>query len=109
VLITAGLGLASISLADSESRDCVIDRCAPRRAGNHRAVVGGYDVGSFVAQTLAAQRPYLVKALVVSPPLPGGGTRVLELNAVREFWYTSFHQLDLARDIVDGHPDAVRA
>jgi pimeloyl-ACP methyl ester carboxylesterase len=34
---------------------------------------------------------------------------VLELNAVREFWYTSFHQLDLARDIVDGHPDAVRA
>jgi pimeloyl-ACP methyl ester carboxylesterase len=73
------------------------------------AVFGGYDVGSFVAQTVAALRPDLVKALVISPPLPGGGQRVFELRAVREFWYTSFHQLDLARQIVDGRPDAVRA
>ena len=28
---------------------------------------------------------------------------------MREFWYTSFHQLDLARQIVDGRRDAVRA
>jgi pimeloyl-ACP methyl ester carboxylesterase len=74
-----------------------------------KAVFGGYDVGSFVAQSVAAVRPDLVKALVISPPLPGGGERVLELTSVREFWYTSFHQLDLARQIVDGRRDAVRA
>jgi pimeloyl-ACP methyl ester carboxylesterase len=72
-------------------------------------VVAGYDVGSFVSQTLAAMRPDLVKALVISPPLPGAGQRVLELTPVREFWYTSFHQLELARQLVDGKRDAVRA
>lgn len=74
-----------------------------------RAVVAGYDVGSFVSQTIAAIRPDLVKALVVSPPLPGAGKRVLELWAAKEFWYASFHQLDLARDLIDGKRDAVRA
>ena len=63
--------------------------------GLEGAVVAGYDVGSFVSQTIAAMRPQLVKALVVSPPLPGAGQRVLELGPVTEFWYTSFHQLDL--------------
>lgn len=72
-------------------------------------VVAGYDVGSFVSQTIAAMRPDLVKALVVSPPLPGAGLRVLELEPVKEFWYTSFHQLDLAQRLVDGNRDAVRA
>jgi pimeloyl-ACP methyl ester carboxylesterase len=73
------------------------------------AVVAGYDVGSFVSQSVAAMRPDLVKALVVSPPLPGAGRRVLELEPVKEFWYTSFHQLDLAQQLVDGNRDAVRA
>jgi pimeloyl-ACP methyl ester carboxylesterase len=62
-----------------------------------------------VSQTLAAMRPDLVKALVVSPHLPGAGKRVLELGPVKEFWYTSFHQLDLARQLIDGNRDAVRA
>jgi pimeloyl-ACP methyl ester carboxylesterase len=73
------------------------------------AVLAGYDVGSFVGQAVAAMRPDLAKALVISPPLPGAGRRVLELESAREFWYTSFHQLDLARQIVDGKRDAVRA
>jgi pimeloyl-ACP methyl ester carboxylesterase len=73
------------------------------------AVFVGYDVGSFVAQTVARTRPDLVKALVVSPPLPGAGERVLELRSFEEFWYTSFHRLTLAEEIVDGRPAAVRA
>lgn len=77
--------------------------------GIQDAVLGGYDVGSFVAQTVAAMRPDLVRALVVSPPLPGAGARVLELDPVKEFWYTSFHNLNLAGDLVDGRPEAVRA
>jgi pimeloyl-ACP methyl ester carboxylesterase len=72
------------------------------------AVVAGYDVGGAVSQTVAAMRPDLVMALVVSPHLPGAGKRVLELGSVKEFWYTSFHQLDLARQLIDGNPDAVR-
>jgi pimeloyl-ACP methyl ester carboxylesterase len=72
------------------------------------AVLGGFDVGSLTAQIVAATRPDLVKALVVSPPLPGGGERVLELTPVKEFWYTTFHQLDLVEKIVDGNATAVR-
>jgi pimeloyl-ACP methyl ester carboxylesterase len=73
------------------------------------AVVGGYDIGSRVAQTLARTRPELVKALVLAPPLPGAGDRVLDPDAQREFWYQAFHQLALAEQLIDGDRDAVRA
>jgi pimeloyl-ACP methyl ester carboxylesterase len=73
------------------------------------AVIAGYDVGSFVAQTVATTRPDLVRALVVSPPLPGAGKRVLSAAATREFWYPAFHRLDLAKQLVDGKPEAVRS
>jgi pimeloyl-ACP methyl ester carboxylesterase len=73
------------------------------------AVLCGYDVGSYTAQTVARLRPDLVRGLVVSPPLPGAGKRILELKAVKEFWYTSFHQLKLAEELIDGKREAVRA
>lgn len=72
-------------------------------------VVAGYDVGSRVAQMLARTRPELVRALVIAPPLPGVGERVLSPDAQREYWYQAFHQLELAEQLVDGRPDAVRA
>lgn len=72
-------------------------------------VIGGYDIGSRVAQTLAQSRPDLVRALVVSPPLPGIGDRILTVQAQREFWYQPFHQLDLADQLIDGSQRAVRA
>jgi pimeloyl-ACP methyl ester carboxylesterase len=72
------------------------------------AVLGGYDIGSFIAQTVARTRPDLVRALVVSPPLPGAGKRVLSPEATREFWYPPFHRLDLAKQLIDGKPEAVR-
>ncbi len=74
-----------------------------------RAVVTGYDVGSRVAQRIAVTYPERVVAVVVSPPLPGAGRRVLDPAAQREFWYQAFHQLDLAEELVDGDPTAVRA
>jgi pimeloyl-ACP methyl ester carboxylesterase len=77
--------------------------------GLDRVVLGGYDIGSRVAQTLAHRLPERVIALVLSPPLPGVGERVLEGQAQREFWYQSFHQLGLADDLIDGQPTAVRA
>ncbi len=77
--------------------------------GLRSAVLAGYDVGSRVAQTVARLFPDRVRALVVSPPLPGAGKRVLEPSAEREFWYQAFHQLSLVEEIIDGRPDAVRA
>ena len=72
-------------------------------------VIAGYDIGSRIAQALAAQRPDLVRALVISPPLPGIGDRILSPDALREFWYQQFHRLELAAQLIDGNPDAVRA
>jgi len=72
-------------------------------------VIGGYDIGSRIAQAIAAARPGLLRGLVVAPPLPGIGARILGAAAQREFWYQSFHQLDLAEQLIDGRPDAVRA
>lgn len=72
-------------------------------------VLAGYDVGSRTAQVAAKSRPDLVRALVVSPPVPGVGERVLSPLAHREYWYQAFHQLDLAERLIDGRRDAVRA
>ncbi len=77
--------------------------------GLQRPVIAGYDVGSRVAQAIARQRPELVRALVIAPPLPGIGARILDPQAIREFWYQSFHQLGLSLELIDGKPDAVRS
>lgn len=73
------------------------------------AVLAGYDVGSRTARTAAAARPDLVRALVLAPPLPGAGQRVLGPEAQREFWYQGFHRLPLAEQLIDGSRPAVRA
>jgi pimeloyl-ACP methyl ester carboxylesterase len=73
------------------------------------AVLAGYDVGSRVAQTIAGRRPEAVRAMVLSPPMPGAGKRVLEPGPSAEFWYQHFHRLDLPETLLDGRPDAVRA
>ena len=74
-----------------------------------RVVIAGYDIGSRIAQAIARDRPDLVRALVIAPPLPGIGDRILAPQAQREFWYQAFHNLELSTQLVDGQPDAVRA
>jgi pimeloyl-ACP methyl ester carboxylesterase len=74
-----------------------------------RPVIGGYDIGSRIAQAIARDRPDLVRALVIAPPLPGIGDRILAPQAQREFWYQTFHNLELSTQLVDGQPGAVRA
>ena len=80
-----------------------------RELGLKPAVIGGYDVGSRIAQQMAKVAPDAVRALVIAPPLPGAGARVLSEGAVREFWYQSFHRLELAERLLDGNARAVRA
>ena len=77
--------------------------------GLERPVIAGYDIGSRIAQAIARDTPERVRALVVSPPLPGAGERVLTPEAMREFWYQSFHQLSLIEEVLDGDRAAVRA
>lgn len=77
--------------------------------GLTRPVIAGYDIGSRVAQQIALTAPHSVRALVISPPLPGARERVLSERAVREFWYQSFHRLELAERLIDGNSSAVRA
>ncbi|MGN9911207.1 alpha/beta fold hydrolase [Phytohabitans sp. LJ34] len=77
--------------------------------GLDRPVLGGHDIGSRVAVAVARTRPDLVRALVLTPPLPGMGERILSPAAQREFWFPAFNQLPLAADLIDGRPDAVRA
>ncbi|WP_041303994.1 alpha/beta fold hydrolase [Mycolicibacterium rhodesiae] len=79
-----------------------------RELGLSQVVLAGYDVGSRVAQSIARMEPELVSALVLSPPLPGAGDRVLTARAQSEFWYQAFHQLPLAAQLIDGNPDVVR-
>jgi pimeloyl-ACP methyl ester carboxylesterase len=73
-----------------------------------RVVIAGYDIGSRIAQAIARDRPDLVRALVIAPPLPGIGDRILAPQAQREFWYQAFHNLELSTRLIDGQPDAVR-
>jgi len=77
--------------------------------GLGQVVLAGYDIGSRIAQAIARNRPDLVRALVIAPPLPGIGDRILAPQAQREFWYQAFHNLGLSAELIDGRPDAVRA
>ncbi len=72
-------------------------------------VLAGYDIGSRISQQVAREHPEFVAAIVVAPPLPGIGSRILSQSAMSAFWYQPFHQLDLAEELVDGRPEAVRS
>jgi pimeloyl-ACP methyl ester carboxylesterase len=71
-------------------------------------VLGGYDIGSRIAQTVARLAPDRVRALVVTPPMPGAGQRLLDPAVLAEFWYQNFHRLDLSERLLDGDRDALR-
>ena len=73
-----------------------------------RPVVAAYDIGSRIAQTLAADRPDLVGALALSPPLPGVGQRILNPDVVPELWYIFFHRSPISPQFIDGRAEAVR-
>jgi len=74
----------------------------------HRPVIAGYDIGSRITQALARARPDLPCALVLSPPLPGAGRRILEPPTANELWYVGFHRSGLAEKLLDGHPERIR-
>jgi pimeloyl-ACP methyl ester carboxylesterase len=91
--------------ADAQARSVI---ALIKELGLERVVLGGYDIGSRIAQAVARTRPNLVGALVLSPPLPGAGERLLTPQSLQEFWYQSLHRSPLAEQLIDGRPEAVR-
>ncbi|MET3806558.1 pimeloyl-ACP methyl ester carboxylesterase [Nakamurella sp. UYEF19] len=73
-----------------------------------RPVIAGYDIGSRIAQAVARDHPDVVGSLMVSPPLPGIGDRILGPPSQPEFWYQGFQRLPLSDELIDGNRDAVR-
>lgn len=75
----------------------------------HDVILVGYDIGGFTVQGVARKRPDLIAALVLAPPLPGVGRRVLEVSPVNEFWHATFFRTTLIEQVFDANPDAIRA
>ena len=73
------------------------------------AVLAGYDIGSRIAQVVARQVPERVRALVLTPPVPGAGERLLDPAVLAEFWYQDFHRQGLPEQLLDGDRGAVRS
>ncbi|WP_343712707.1 alpha/beta hydrolase [Inquilinus sp.] len=73
------------------------------------AILVGYDIGGFTVQGIARKRPDLVAALVLAPPLPGVGRRILEVTPVNEFWHATFFRTKLVEQVFDANPEAIRA
>ena len=105
--------LRGFGASDKHVADPVAQYSAPAQARSvtalidelklQRPVIAGYDVGSRVAQAVARAAPDRVAALVVGPPAPGAGDRILGPQAQREFWYQPFHNLPLSTDLIDGN------
>jgi pimeloyl-ACP methyl ester carboxylesterase len=73
------------------------------------AILVGYDIGGFTVQVVANRRPDLIAALVLAPPLPGVGRRVLEVTPINAFWHATFFRTPLVEHVFDGNADAIRA
>jgi pimeloyl-ACP methyl ester carboxylesterase len=71
--------------------------------GLGRPVIAGYDIGSRIAQAVARQRPDLVRALVIAPPLPGIDGKPDAVRAyLRHFWsHWSGPQYELSGEDLD--------
>ena len=97
-------GIAYSAAAQARSIIGLIDEL-----GLRAPVVAGYDIGSRITQAIARVAPRRLRGMVICPPLPGVGQRVLSPGAQREFWYQPFHQLSIAAELIDGDRRAVRA
>jgi pimeloyl-ACP methyl ester carboxylesterase len=77
--------------------------------GVSRVVVGAYDIGATVAQTLARDHADRVRALALfNPAYPGIGGRRFDPSVQREFWYQHFHALAWSDRLIAHDRETVR-
>jgi len=75
-----------------------------------RVGIVSHDVGASVAQTLGRSAPERLAGLFFfNCPYPGIGPRWAEPGHLKEIWYQSFNQTQLAVDLVGGSRDGCRA
>lgn len=74
-----------------------------------RTVIAGYDIGSRIAQALLRLAPGRFDGAVLTPAYPGIGERAADPALASVFWYQHFHREQIAVDLIDGRPDAVRS
>ena len=74
----------------------LLDALAIERAG-----FVGHDIGANALQTLARSHPERVAGLFFfNCPHPGIGRRWADADSIPEIWYQSFHQLDMALELL---------
>jgi pimeloyl-ACP methyl ester carboxylesterase len=69
--------------------------------GIERAYVVGHDYSAMVMHKLVRKyRPLVVRGLTIDPIVPGFENQYLSVGHFPESWYSQFHQLDMAVDLV---------
>ena len=115
----AGVGVTpverSATIPDTEMLDRLPDDPAwghGRVAGSGEVMLpllGGYDIGATVAQTLARRHADRVRALALfNPAYPGIGGRRFDPSVQREFWYQHFHALTWSDRLIAHDRETVR-
>lgn len=69
-----------------------------------------HDLGAYVAQEFAREHPDRLRGIFFFDcPYPGIGKRWLAADRLDEIWYQSFHQQEMAADLVGSSREATRA
>ncbi|MDQ1126606.1 pimeloyl-ACP methyl ester carboxylesterase [Microbacterium sp. SORGH_AS 505] len=71
-------------------------------------VIGGYDIGSRIAQAALRADPDRFDGAVLTPAYPGIGDRAASPALASTFWYQHFHREPVAAALIDGDERAVR-
>lgn len=78
--------------------------------GIDRAYIVGHDYSALVAHKFVRKhRDRTLKALMIDPIVPGFESRYLSVGHFAESWYSQFHQLDMAVEVVSSSRQATKA
>ena len=78
-----------------------------KHLGIDKAYVVGHDFSSLVMHKFVRRyRDMTIKGLTINPIVPGFEERFLSFSNFPESWYTQFHQLDMAVEIVSSSREA---
>jgi pimeloyl-ACP methyl ester carboxylesterase len=74
-----------------------------------QAYVVGHDYSSLMMHKfIRKHREMTIRALMIDPIVPGFESRYLSVGHFPQSWYSQFHQLDMAVDLVSSSRDACR-
>jgi pimeloyl-ACP methyl ester carboxylesterase len=78
--------------------------------GIDRTYIVGHDYSALVVHKFVRKyRDRTIKALTIDPIVPGFESRYLSVGHFAESWYSQFHQLDMAVEVVSSSRQATKA